>query len=68
MGKRELVALLSSSFWCLVDVVWLFLVVPSVCLQFLIVEFPHHTHYFCDGVIALGLRLRLMQTLYKLFS
>ena len=44
MGKRELVALLSLSSWCLVIVVWLFLVIPWVCLQFLIVIFPDHTH------------------------
>ena len=44
MGKRELVALLSSSFWCQVIVVWLFLVVPWVCLQFVIVLFTDHTH------------------------
>ena len=46
MGKRELVTLLSLSSWCLVvtDVVWLFLAVPWVCLQFVIVEFPDHTH------------------------
>ena len=46
MGKRELVALLSLSSWCLVIVVWLFLVVPWVCLQFMIVVFPDHTHFF----------------------
>ena len=44
MGKRELVALLSLSSWCLVIVVWLFLVVPWVCLQFVIVVFSDHTH------------------------
>ena len=44
MGKRKLVALLSLSSWCLVIVVWLFLVVPVVCLQFVIVVFPDHTH------------------------
>ena len=49
IGKRELVALLSlSSFslssWCLMIVVWLFLAVPWVCLQFVIVVFPDHTH------------------------
>ena len=33
MGKRELVALLSLSSWCLVLVVWLFLAVPWVCLS-----------------------------------
>ena len=42
-GKRELVALLSLSSWCLVIVVWLFLAVPWVCLQFVIVVFPDHT-------------------------
>ena len=53
MRKRELVALLSLSSWCLVIVVWLFLVVPLVCLQFVIVFFPDHTHlllfYGCFG-------------------
>ena len=43
-GKRELVALLSLSSWCLVIIVWLFLAVPLVCLQFVIVVFPDHTH------------------------
>ena len=46
MGKRELVALLSLSSCCLAIVVWLFLAVPWVCLQFVIVVFPDHTHYF----------------------
>ena len=46
MEKRELVALLTLSFCCLVIVVWLFLAVPWVCLQFVIVVFPDHTHYF----------------------
>ena len=41
----EMVALLSLSSWCLVIVVKLFLVVPLVCLQFVIVVFPDHTHY-----------------------
>ena len=44
MGKRELVALLSLSSWCMVIVVWLFLLVPWVCLQFMIVVFPDHAH------------------------
>ena len=43
MGKRELVALFCLSSWCLVIVVWLFLVMPQVCLQFVIVVFPDHT-------------------------
>ena len=46
MGKRELVALLCLSSWCLVIVVWLFLMMPQVCLQFVIVVVPDHTHYF----------------------
>ena len=46
MGKRELVALLSLSSWCLVIVLWLFLAVPWVCLQFVIVVFPDHSHLF----------------------
>ena len=37
IGKRELFALLSLSTWCLLIVVRLFLAVPWVCLQFVIV-------------------------------
>ena len=37
MGKRELVALLCLSSWCLVSVVLLFLRMPRICLQFVIV-------------------------------
>ena len=44
MGKRELVALFGLSSSCLVVVVWLFPTVPWVCLQFVIVVFPDHTH------------------------
>ena len=59
MGKRELVALLSLSSLRLVIVVWLFLAVPWVCMQFVIVVFPDHTHLlflggggiFCDQVL-----------------
>ena len=47
MGKRELVALLNLSSWCIVVVEWLFLAVPRGCLRFVIVLFPDHTHYFC---------------------
>ena len=43
MGKRELVALLNLSSWCLVIVVRLFIAVPWICLQFVIVVFPDHT-------------------------
>ena len=41
--ERELAALPSLSSWCLVIVVWLFLLVPWVCLQFVIVIL---TYYF----------------------
>ena len=44
MGKRELVALLSLSSWCLVVAGRLFLSVQQGCLQFVIVVFPDHTH------------------------
>ena len=44
VGKRELIALLSLSSWCLVVVERLFLALPQGCLQFLIVVFPDHTH------------------------
>ena len=44
MEKRELVARLSLSSWCLMIFVWLFLALPWVCLQFGIVGFPDHTH------------------------
>ena len=43
-GKREPIALLNLSSWCLVMVERLFLSVPQGCLQFVIVVFPDHTH------------------------
>ena len=58
MGKRELVALLCLSSWCLVIVVWLFLTMPRVCLQFVIVVVPDHTNllFFKTKLQATGLR------------
>ena len=54
MGKRELVALLGLSSWCLVMVERLFLTVPRGCLQFVIVVFPDHTHLlFLDHSIQI---------------
>ena len=44
VGKRELIALLNLSSWCLVMAERLFLAVPRGCLQFVIVVFPDHTH------------------------
>ena len=53
MGKRELVALLNLSSWCLMMVEPLFLGVPQGCLRFVIVVFPGHTHllflYWLNG-------------------
>ena len=46
MGKRELVALLNLSSWCLVMVERLCLAIPRGCLRFVIVVFPDHTHFF----------------------
>ena len=44
MGKRQLIALLNLSSWCLVMVERFFLAVPQGCLRFVIVVFPDHTH------------------------
>ena len=44
IGKRELVALLNLSSWCLVMVERLFLAMSQGCLRFVIVVFPDHTH------------------------
>ena len=52
MGKRELVALLNLSSWCLVMVERLFLAVLWGCLRFVIVVFPDHTHL----LLSLGLK------------
>ena len=43
-GKRELIALLNLSSWCLVMVKRLFLAVQRGCLQFVIVVFSDHSH------------------------
>ena len=43
MGKRELVALLNLSAWCLVMLNGSSSRVPWGCLRFVIVEFPDHT-------------------------
>ena len=53
MGKRELVALLNLSFWCLVMVERLFLAVPWGCLWFVIVVFPDHTHLLFINIMLI---------------
>ena len=59
MGKRELIALLILSSWCLVMVERLFLAVPRGCLQFVIVVFPDHIH-------LLFLKLNKIHMAYKI--
>ena len=54
IGKRELVALLGLSSWCLVIVVWLFLTMPGGCLQFVIVIYPEYAKYFPCKTIDSG--------------
>ena len=61
MGKRELVALLNLSSWCLVMVERLFLAVPWGCLWFVIAIFPDHTHLLfwirvCRAIPAISVR------------
>ena len=46
MGKRESVALLCLSSWCLVIAALLFLAVPRVCLQFVSMVFPDQLTYY----------------------
>ena len=57
MGKRELVALLNLSFWCLVVVERLFLMVPRGCLRFVIVVFTDHIHLLFLYLLCLCERL-----------
>ena len=62
VGRRELVALLGLSSWCLVIVGRLFLAVPRGCLQFVIVVFTDHTHLLFpkDHSLVTGLKSMLM--------
>ena len=73
MGKRELVALLDLSSWCLVMVGWLFPTVPWGCLLFMIVIFPDDTHYFqkqksfCTQHILVDLRVKTAAIYFPAF-
>ena len=60
MGKRELIALLNLSSWCLVMVERLFFAVPRSSLQFVIVVFPDHTHLL---FLLHGISLDIIQNL-----
>ena len=63
MGKRELIALLNLSSWCLVMVERLFLTVPRGCLQFVIVVFPDHTH-----LLFYLIRMHLLYTMVNVLK
>ena len=63
MGKRELVALLNLSSWCLVMVERFFLEVPWGCLRCVIVAFPDHTHLLFLILKLLFLTLDIVRTL-----
>ena len=61
--KSKLVAVLLLSYRCLVtvNVLWLFLTVPWVGLQYVIVVFPDHTHLlFCNKSRQVTLKLRFL--------
>ena len=60
MGKRELIALLNLSSWCLVNVERLFLAVPRGYLQFVIVVFPDHTHLLFLVNLCLNLTVMIL--------
>ena len=68
IGRRELIALLDLSSWCLVMVERLFLAVPWGYLQFVIVVFPDHTHllFLMSRLLCLcfGLLLKVSQYLH----
>ena len=67
MGKRELVALLNLSSWCLVMVEQLFLAVPRGCLRFVIVVFPDHTHLLFMRRLKFRLNRKSLETIYFSF-
>ena len=69
MGKRELVALLNLSAWCLMMVEWLFLAVPWGCLWFVFVVFPDHTHLlFLTRLGLVRTLLNMLMTKNKMLS
>ena len=68
MGKRDLIALLNLSSWCLVMVGRLFLAVPRGCLQFVIVVFPDHTHLLFLKTNFWASCLLAQKTVFTVFS
>ena len=67
MGKRELVALLNLYSWCLMIVVWLFLAVQWVCLQFVIVVFPDQTIFYLLDFFSSGIQFYVLLSPYLCF-
>ena len=49
-------------------VVWFFLTVPCVWLQFVIVVFPDHTHYFADEDFLKALTYKEKKGMAAIFS
>ena len=68
MGKRELIAMLNLSSWCLVMVERLFLTIPRGCLQFVIVVFPDHTHllFLCNSLLC-GFLSKALANFFNIF-
>ena len=66
-GKKEPVALLSLSSLCHVIAVWLFLAVPLVCLQFVIVVFPDQTHLLFSTRPKTVLLLWIIYVIYVIY-
>ena len=67
-GKRELVALLCLSSWSLTIVVWVFLMLPWVCMQLVIVVFPYDTHLQCTifaPLLPVSTKSEAVTELYK---
>ena len=64
MGKRELIVLLNLSSWCLVIVERLFLAVPWVCVWFVIVVFPDHTHLLFLFLKVVMLHINFLNEMY----
>ena len=56
--KKKLIALLLLSYGCIVTIngLWLFLTVPWVGLQYMIVVFPDHTHLLTTGGVSTQLQ------------
>ena len=68
MGKRELIALLNLSSWCLVMVERLFLAMPRGYLLFEIVIFPDHTHLLLLKALPGNLTVETLFLLLKLLA